>query len=145
MSSVMPGKLLLMSKSSDPKSAILDAVGDAVENIHPTGSRILVGTYISPEKSSGGIIFSDQTKMEDLWQGCMGLVLKKGPTAFQDDDLHKFHDFNVEEGQWILFRFSSAWEFHLNGASCRMVPDTEIMAVIDTPSIITSRPRVPGL
>lgn len=146
MAAISPAKLDIISKASflDPKQAIWDALGSAVKKINPMGSWLLVGTYIAPEKTAGGIILADRTKDEDLYQGVVGLVLKKGPTAFQDDDLHLFHGQSVDVNDWVLFRFSSAWEIHLNGVSVRFVPDTEIKGTVEHPSLISSRPT-PGM
>lgn len=144
MPAIIPAKLRQMSESSDPKRAILDALGDALDHVKVPGGLVLVGTYIPPGKSLGGIIFSDRTRDESLWQGSMGMVLKLGTTAFQDDDLNKFNpDDKAKPGDWVLFRFSSAWEQHLNGVSVRFVPDTEIKGITTDPSIWTHRP-MPG-
>ena len=123
---VSPAKLSVISAASaaDPKGAIYKALGSALDHIEPMGSLLLVGTYIAPDRSAGGILFSDRSQEEDLYLGCMGLVLKKGPTCFVDDALNVFHGQSVEIGSWVLFRYSSAWEAHLNGVSVRFVPDS---------------------
>ena len=145
MPAIVPAKLRQMSEATDPKRAIMDAIGDATDKIRVPGGWVLVGTYIPPGKSAGGILFSDRTRDEALWQGSLGLVLKLGTTAFQDDDVHKFHeDDKATPGDWVLFRFSSAWEQHLNGVSVRFVPDTEIKGITSDPSIWTHRP-MPGI
>ena len=140
MPAIMPANLSVMGRASDPKKAILDAVGNALDGIRVFNNQLLVGTYIAPEKTAGGLIIPDKSKMEDLYQGTLGLVLKKGPTAFLSDDRHDWMEQDVQVGDWVMFRFSSAWEIHLAGTSVRFVDDLDIRAVIDDPSLVTSRP-----
>lgn len=141
MPAITPSKLRAMSDADDPKQAIWDAIGRKnLAKIEVLGSRLLVGTYIPKGKSAGGIIFADKTLDEGLWQGSLGLVLKKGESCFKDDDMHKFYGADVEVDQWVLFRYSSGWEQHFNGASVRFLPDTEVIAVVADPELITSRP-----
>lgn len=153
MAVISPAKLELISKgsASDPKQAIWDALGGAVDKLNPMGAWVLVATYIAPDHQvqmpGGGtrtLFIPSKSKDEDLYQGCVGLVLRKGKTAFVDDDLHLFHGQSVNVNDWVLFRFSSAWEIHLNGVSVRFVPDTEIKGTIEHPNLIASRP-IPAL
>lgn len=153
MPATVPAKLYEMAKSRDPKQAIINAVGDAIDKIHPRNNELLVGTYISSDvistiKGVDGkvieLIKADMNKAEDVWQGNLGLVLKKGPMAFKDDErLDIYWDGqDVEQYQWVLFRYSASWETHLNGASVRFVQDRDIKAVIDDPNIIVSKRNV---
>lgn len=139
MPAIVPAKLEQMRQAADRKQAIWDAVGDAINRIKVFNNQILIGTYIAPEKV-GNIIVSQGAGREDLYMGCMGLVLQKGPTAFMGDDRHDWLGQNVEVGDWVIFKFSSAWEIHLNGASVRFVDDIDIRAVVDDPALVTSRP-----
>lgn len=138
MPAVLPRKLEAISLASDPKQAIIDAIGDEIEHVDIPGGWVLVATYIAPEKTRGGIIIPGTSRPEDLWQGCLGLVIKRGPKAFQDDDLHKFDGWEAKVGEWVLFRFSSSWEQHFNGVSVRWVPDSEIKGTTDKPSLFAS-------
>ncbi len=142
MPAILPSKLEQISRADDPKKAIFAAVGNALDKIVVRNNFILVGTYIAREKTAGGIIRPGQSVTEDLWMGCMGLVLKKGPMAFKDDErLNIYWDGqDVQTGQWVLFRFSDAWETHLNGTSVRFVEDRNIKANIDNPELIISKP-----
>lgn len=139
MPAIMPAKLKQMGEGTDRKQAIWDAVGDAVNELDVFNNQLLVGTYIAPEKI-GNLFIPDKSKMEDLYMGCMGLVLKKGPSAFVSDAQRDWLGQDVEVGDWVLFRYSAAWEIHLNGASVRFVDDIDIRAKINDPSLVTSRP-----
>ena len=72
----------VMKHTVDPREAILKEVGD-LSSVEIFNNQILVAIYIRPEKTSGGIILANQTRDEDKWQGKMGLVLKKGPSAWE--------------------------------------------------------------
>jgi co-chaperonin GroES (HSP10) len=119
----------------DPAHEIREKVGDLskVEVLH---NQILVGIYIRPEKTAGGIYLSDTTRGEDKYQGKVGLVLKKGPLAFVDDAHNKFHGQNVEAGQWCFFRVSDGFSFMLNGHLCRLLEEVHIKGIIPSPGVV---------
>ncbi len=144
MPAVMPSKLMELSVASDPRRGIQTAVGEALNQIRVMGAQVLVGTYIEPERTAGGIIKPQSTVQESLYMGILGLVLKKGPWAFQDDAAAgvDWKGQDVEIGEWVVFRFSSAWEFHLNGVSVRLVDDRDIKAVVTSPLLLTSKATI---
>lgn len=129
-------QLMKLATADDPKKAIIDAVGD-MSKINLFSGRVLVGIYIAPEKTKGGIIRVNETVKEDVWQGVVGLVLKKGNLAFKDDELNKFHGQDVQVGDWVTFRPGDAKRIQINGVECRIVQDTTIDMVIDNPDIVT--------
>ena len=144
MGAVLPAKLRELSRSTDPADGIRRALGSALNEIDVFGQQVLVGTYIEPEKTAGGIYKPDSSISESLWQGILGLVLKKGPWSFVNDEELKidWKGQNVEVGDWVMFRYSSAWEFHLNGVSVRLIDDRDIKATISTPTLLTSKPLI---
>lgn len=131
-----PAQLMRIATSDNPKKGILDAVGD-ISKINLFSGRVLVGIYIAPEKTKGGIIRVNDTVKEDVWQGVVGLVLKKGNLAFKDDEFNKFHQQDVKVGEWVTFRPGDAKRIQINGVECRIVQDTLIDMVIDNPDIVT--------
>ena len=72
-----------MQHDVDPVKQMLDEIGD-LSNIEVFNNQVLLGIYIRPVKTRGGIMLTDNYRDEDKWQGKVGLVLKKGPTAFMD-------------------------------------------------------------
>jgi co-chaperonin GroES (HSP10) len=92
-----------------------------------------VAVYIRPEKTKSGIILSDKTRDEDRYQSKVGLIVKKGPSAFVDDDGKWFSGLDVNEGDWIVFRPSDGWNITVNGTLCRMLDDMSIRARISHP------------
>ena len=79
--------------------------------------------------------------------GTLGLVLKLGPWAFQNDpELNiDWKGQTVEVGEWAVFKYSDAWEFHLNGVSVRLIDDRSIKGVVPTPLLLTSKQALRAL
>ena len=143
MGAVLPRSMKLLSEATDPKAALIKAVGAyALAAVNPFGAQLLGGTYIEPEKSVGGIIITQRSVQESLYQGCLALVLK-GPWAFVDDEDLNIHwkGQDVDVGEWVIFKYSDAWEQHLNGVSIRFIDDRDIRGTVSDPTILTSRPN----
>jgi len=125
----------VMKHAVDPREAILKEVGD-LSSVEIFNNQILVAIYIRPEKTSGGIILANQTRDEDKWQGKMGLVLKKGPSAFIDESQNWFNGIDVAVGDWVFFRPSDGWGLEVNGVLCRLLDDTVIRGRTPNPDMI---------
>jgi len=126
---------LKMMHDKDPKDALLEAIGD-LSGYELAPSKILVGIYQRPEKTAGGIIITPKTKDEDIYQGVVGLVLKLGPGCFEDDDVNKFHGFNVKVGDWIEYKPSDTEKVSVKGVMCRRLSDVLVKAKISEPDLI---------
>lgn len=124
-----------MLHTVDPKQALLDEVGD-LAGMEVFGAEILVAIYKRPEKTAGGIILADTTRAEDKWQGKVGLVLKKGPAAFKDDDRTKFYGVDVEVGDWVYFRPSDGWFATVGNTEIRQMQDVHIRGRIPRPDFV---------
>lgn len=141
MPAIVPRNISNLASAVDPRDALKKAVGTALDKIQVFGAQVLVATYIAPDRI-GSIILTDKAKEESLWMGSVGLVLKKGPWAFKDDAALgvEWHGQDVAIGDWILFRYSSAWEQHFNGVSVRFVDDRDIRATVDDPRLMSNIP-----
>ena len=128
-------KLIEVAESDDPKAKIMEMVGD-LTGYDVLGSRVLVGTYVAPRKTKGGIILTEQTIDEDRWQGKVGLVLKMGPAAFKYDGSFAYEGTKPEIGQWVEYRPAETSEVGIRGAPCRYIDSQNIRAVIPDPSLI---------
>ena len=122
----------VMDHSLDPKSALLKEVGD-ISNVEIFNNLVLVAIYIRPELTAGGIILTNNIRDEDKWQGKVGLVLKKGPTAFTHD---WFKGQKINENDWAVFRPSDGWGLTINGQMCRILEDTVIRGRTQHPDAI---------
>lgn len=124
----------------DPvKKEIFDAIGNMAKLERIFSARVLVATYIQPQRSKGGIIFTDNERQEAVYQGAVGLVIAKGPRAFKDDASNEFHNQDVQIGEWVVFRPGDSKRVQLNGVNCRLVDDTQIDMVVTEPEWVTHR------
>ena len=133
---------IAQASQHDPKKALLDAVGDAVDAFEVFHNLVLVATYIEPEKTAGGIIKPDKSIQENRYQGKAALVLKIGPRAFVDQPPHiLFGGVKVEPGDWVMVRPSDGMEMFLGsaergGASVRLFEDSHIKGRVTDPTVI---------
>ena len=126
---------LKMVHAVDPREELMAALGD-LSDIKIFNNYILVAVYKRPERLASGLFISDVTRKEDDYQGKVGLVVKKGPLAFEDDDRTSFRGQNVDVGDWIAFRVSDGWSLEVNGVMCRMLQDIQIRLRLPAPDVI---------
>lgn len=123
---------MLMKHETDPAKAILDEIGD-ISNVEVFNNQLLVAVYIRPEKTKSGLLLPGQTRDEDKFQSKVGLVLKKGPSAFQDTSGEWFQDIDIDVNEWIIMRSSDGWSITVNGVLCRMIDDMNVRGRVDHP------------
>lgn len=130
-------KIEMLADSGDQRATMKTLVGD-LSGVKVMGNRVLVGIYIEPSKK-GSIWVGKETLKESVYQGTVGLVLKRGPQAFKDDPENKisFHGETANEGDYVAFRAGDAKRCQLNGLDCRFVEDTLIDMVVADPNIVT--------
>jgi co-chaperonin GroES (HSP10) len=107
-------------------------MGD-ISSVEVFNNQVLVAVYIRPQKTKSGIILTSQTTDEDRYQSKVGLVVKMGPQAFQDNSGQWFSGLEIKEGDWIVFRPSDGWSITVNNVLCRMIDDVNIKGRIDQP------------
>ena len=112
---------------------IMEKLGSALDTFNIFHNQVLVAIFIRPEKTAGGIFLADQTIGEDVYQGKCGLVLKKGPLAFKNDERNDFGGCDVEVGDWAVFRVSDGFSLKINGVMCRLLEDVHVKAVTPDP------------
>ncbi len=131
-------KLREIAEQSDPKQALLDSLGDAINHVHPLRYEAIVATYVRPEKTAGGIYLSDRTLVEDRFQGKVGLLVKFGPLAFSaehwGDRAPQLHD-------WVYFNPNDSQEMFVldprgDGTAVRRMDDIGIRGIVDNPALI---------
>lgn len=136
MSVIIPHRAVeAISTAKDPRKAIPDLVGD-LDGIEVIGDMVLVGIYIRPEKTAGGIIRPTVNKQEDVWQGKVGIVLKWGSDAFRDLETGELYSQRVEVGEWCVFKVGDGWSVHINDYPCRLVRDSAIRLKIKDPNVV---------
>lgn len=125
---------MLMSHDLDPKEAILQEIGDlsSVELFH---NQVLLAVYIRPEKTKSGLILTDSHRDEDRYQSKVGLLVKRGPMAFEQDG-NWFQGLTFEEHDWLVFRPSDGWSITVNGVLCRIFDDVNIKGRVPHPDAV---------
>ena len=101
----------------------------------PTGWRILVLPYSGPQKTKGGIIYSDVTQSTIQQTTVVGLVLKMGPLCYRDREKFPLGAW-CKENQWIIFGRYAGSRFKIDGGEVRILNDDEIIATINNPEDI---------
>ena len=132
---------LLAIHDVDPKKQIMAKVRKQLPDIHLYGNAILVATYLRPKKARFGTLqldLADSTLKEDEYQGKVGLVLKLGPRAYQDDESFQFHGQKVDPGDWVVYRPSDGWALTIVDGSvlCRMLVESSIRMRIPSPDAV---------
>ena len=125
----------MMEHDTDPKLVLKEQIGN-IDSFDIYNNQILIAVYVRPEKTKSGIFLPENHRAEDQFQSKVGLVLKKGPAAFEGDDSLWFKDMKIELDDWIVFRPSEGWAITVNGVLCRMLDDTSVRGKIDVPDKI---------
>lgn len=125
----------LVSKSKNPKLEIIKLIGN-LSTVKIKFNMVLLATYFRPEKTAGGIIRPDANKAEDEWQGKVGLVMKLGPKAYQDDEDTTFDGEKIEAGEWAVYKIGDTWSLNINGYPCRMIRDSSIKMTVEDPNMV---------
>jgi co-chaperonin GroES (HSP10) len=119
----------------DPKVELQRAVQPLVDSMEVLGAQVLIAVYVRPEKTAGGILLTEETRGEDNLQGKIGLVLKLGSIAFDEDADHKF-PVKPQVGDWVMFRIGDTFEFVLGKHKFRLADDVAIRAIVARPDIV---------
>lgn len=125
---------------SDPAKELLRRVGP-IKDLELFGNAILVAIYVRPSKARFGkmtLELTDQTRKEDEYQGKVGLIIKQGKLAWQDDEQVQFHGQKCEVGDWVVLRPSDGWPVTLtqNQVLCRVVSESAIRMRIPSPDLV---------
>jgi len=124
-----------MTHAVDPKIDLLEKIGDLSE-VEVFNNNILVAIYIRPNKTKSGIILADETTEQDKYQGKVGLVVKLGNSAFEDETGRWFKGIKVNVGDWVVFRPSDGWSIAINSQPCRIMDDVVIRGRVKHPDLV---------
>ena len=142
-------RALAEAATRDPAKPLWEAAGD-LSDYDIFHNLVLVATYVPPPKILKGpdgedieFYSSDRTLEEERFQGKVGLVLLKGPLAFQDDGGTKFGGKEIRRGDWVIYRPSDGLEMFIRdrrksneGLSCRLIEDVFIRGRVKDPSLV---------
>jgi hypothetical protein len=124
------------TKPQSTPEEILASIGD-ISGLNVLGNQLLLGIYMKGAKI-GSIYIPDKTQDEDRFQGKVGLVLKKGPSAFVSDANHAFsaEEEAIKEGDWLVYRVSDGFPIDINGVHCRLIEDQDLKLTVTDPAIV---------
>jgi co-chaperonin GroES (HSP10) len=112
-----------------------ESVSEAMRIIEPKGYQLLVAMPVVEEKTKGGIFLTDDLKTREGTASIMGLVLKIGPQAYQDEARFPNGAW-CKEGDIVLFKSYTGNRIKILGQEFRLVNDDVIGAVVSDPSNI---------
>lgn len=121
-----------MQHDIDPREKLLADIGD-LSNIEIFNNKLLVAVYLRPEKMQSGLHLPDSNRAEDKFQSKIGLLVKKGNLAFEDDVGKWFQDIEINMHDWLIVRPSDAWSITVNGVLCRIVDDSLVQGRVAHP------------
>lgn len=127
-----------MVHTRDPREDIMEGLPKDWDKIEVIGTDVLVGHYVRPEKTRGGIILAEKgMRDEEQYQGKAALVLKKGPRAFIKDSTHDWGDVVPQVGDWIaIWTSENQHPLELGDRRCRVVEDVNCKLILPRPDIV---------
>jgi hypothetical protein len=125
---------MMMSHDEDPKNKLLEDLGDLSE-IELFHNQVLLAVYIRPQKTKSGLYLTDKHTDEDRFQSKVGLLVKSGPQAFEQDG-NWFSGVDFKDHDWLVFRPSDGWSITVNGVLCRIFDDINIRGRVPHPDAV---------
>jgi len=133
----------------DPKrQAIIDKLGD-LSHVRLAQNEFLMAIYIREKKTPGGIVLTDKTVKEDVYQGKVGLVVKISEHCrFERQNPETGATFGIPVSlyDWVIVRPSTTWALDLSGdpralhredfVTCRLAYDDEVRMIVDNPDVV---------
>jgi len=123
-----------MLHEKDPKLTILHELGD-ISNVELFHNQVLLATYLRPTKTKSGLILTDSHVDEDRYQSKVGLLVKRGPLAFEQDG-NWFTGMEFNDHDWLIFRPSDGWSITVNNVLCRIFDDVNIKGRVQDPDAV---------
>ena len=123
-----------MLHETDPKLSLLEELGD-ISNVELFHNQVLLATYLRPTKTKSGLILTDSHVDEDRYQSKVGLLVKRGPLAFEKDG-NWFSGMVFNDHDWLIFRPSDGWSITVNNVLCRIFDDVNIKGRVDNPDAV---------
>ena len=139
-----PVPSIAFDPGEDFRKTVYERIGHLIDDVEIFHSQILVAKFMRT-KHSANIIATANSEREDRYQGKVGLVLKVGPGAFQDNPGtgDYFHGVSVKPGDWVHYRYSDGADFNIrpsgsdaNKVECRLLEDSSIKGRLSRPDLI---------
>jgi co-chaperonin GroES (HSP10) len=101
----------------------------------PTGWRLLVLPFTPKEKTSGGIIISQESLDRLRIATNCGYVLKIGPLAYHDKEKYPTGPW-CKKGDWVIFARYAGSRLPIEGGEVRILNDDEVLGTIPDPESV---------
>jgi len=98
----------------------------------PSGWRLLVLPFTPKEKTSGGIIISQESLDRLRIATNCGYVLKIGPLAYYDKEKYPTGPW-CKKGDWVIFARYAGSRLPIEGGEVRILNDDEVLGTIKNP------------
>jgi co-chaperonin GroES (HSP10) len=125
---------MMMAHEDDPKEKLRAALGD-ISEIELFHNQVLLAVYLRPQRTKSGLYLTDAHTDEDRYQSKVGLLVAKGPQAFEQDGSW-FTGLDFKEDDWLVFRPSDGWSITVNGVLCRIFDDINIKGRVPQPDAV---------
>lgn len=118
------------------RARVREPVEPFIASVDMLLNLVLVVMYTRPKVTAGGILRTDESQDEDIWQGKAGLVVKLGPTAFMERGEFAFDPtIAIKENDWVFFSPQAGRLIEIGGVKCKVLPDTAIMGRLRQPDV----------
>ena len=124
------------SKESHVKRLDQDNIQSVVDQLpNPSGYRMLVLPFTPKEKTTGGILFSQESLDKARIATNCGYVLKLGPLCYQDKDKFPTGPW-CKEKDWVIFARYAGSRLPIEGGEVRILNDDEVLGTIKDPESV---------
>lgn len=101
----------------------------------PAGYHILIAMPPQPEKTEGGILFTEDQRHREATASITGHVMKVGPDAYKDNSKYPTGPW-CREGDWVIFRSYSGTRLKIKGQEFRFINDDSVEGVVIDPRVV---------
>jgi co-chaperonin GroES (HSP10) len=124
--------VVVMKSEVNPRDELINKIGDT-SGIELFNTQVLVAKFVRPQKTRGGILLTDNTRKEDIYQGKIGLVVAMGHSAFKEDDGKWFNYADIGLHTWVMYRTSDGLDMLVNDVDCKVLKDQAILGRVRDP------------
>lgn len=100
------------------------------------GWHVFLRLYIRPNRTKGGLIITDKTHDDQIYESCIGLVVAISPGAYTDSRYEKTGAW-CKKGEWRTFPRHAGYRQFLNGIPYWYLPEDAIGKREKDPRIVS--------
>jgi len=124
------------NKIEETKSLNPENIKSVVDELpEPSGWRLLVLPFTPKDKTSGGLIISQESLDKARIATNCGYVLKIGPLAYLDKEKYPTGPW-CKKGDWVIFARYAGSRLPIEGGEVRLLNDDEVLGTIKDPESV---------